>query len=109
LQEKELRLALVCFGGVSLAIYMHGVTKEILKLVRASRAYHDLPKGATRDNASFADHVQASDTEYDSEHAYFELLQELGRHIDLRGGGRCHCRRLGRRHQRPDPRPCAGA
>jgi patatin-related protein len=84
LQEKELRLALVCFGGVSLAIYMHGVTKEILKLVRASRAYHDLPKGATRDNASFADHVQASDTEYDSEHAYFELLQELGRHIDLR-------------------------
>lgn len=84
MQEKELRLALVCFGGVSLAIYMHGVTKEILKLVRASRAYHDLPKGATRDNARFADHVQASDTEYDSEHAYFELLQDIGKHVDLR-------------------------
>ena len=39
--EKELRLALVCFGGVSLAVYMHGVTKEVLKLVRASRRYHD--------------------------------------------------------------------
>jgi patatin-related protein len=84
LQEKELRLALVCFGGVSLAIYMHGVTKEILKLVRASRAYHALPKGAERETASFADHVHPSDTEYDSEHAYFELLQEIGRHVDLR-------------------------
>ncbi|TDW22034.1 patatin-like protein [Kribbella kalugense] len=37
----ELRLALVCFGGVSLAIYMHGTTKEIHKLVRASCAYED--------------------------------------------------------------------
>jgi len=35
----ELRLALVCYGGVSLAIYMHGTTKEIHKLVRASHAY----------------------------------------------------------------------
>ncbi len=34
---KELRLAVVCYGGVSLAIYMHGVTKEIHKLVTASR------------------------------------------------------------------------
>lgn len=84
MQEKELRLALVCFGGVSLAIYMHGVVKEILKLVRASRAYHAVPKGAARERARFADKVHPSDTEYDSEHAYFELLQELGRHVDLR-------------------------
>jgi patatin-related protein len=34
--SKELRLALVCYGGVSLAIYMHGQTKEIHRLVRAS-------------------------------------------------------------------------
>jgi hypothetical protein len=39
-REKELRIALVCFGGVSLAIYMHGISKEILKLVRASGALH---------------------------------------------------------------------
>ena len=32
LRERELRIALVCFGGASLAIYMHGITKEILKL-----------------------------------------------------------------------------
>ena len=36
---RELRLALVCYGGVSLAIYMHGVTKELERLVAASTAY----------------------------------------------------------------------
>ena len=40
MREKELRIALVCYGGVSLAIYMHGVTKEVWKLARASRAFH---------------------------------------------------------------------
>ncbi len=41
MREKELRLALVCYGGISLAVYMHGVTKEIWRLVRASRAEAD--------------------------------------------------------------------
>jgi patatin-related protein len=41
MREKELRLALVCYGGISLAVYMHGVTKEVWKLVRASRAAFD--------------------------------------------------------------------
>lgn len=41
MREKELRLALVCYGGVSLAVYMHGITKEIWHLARASRAYCD--------------------------------------------------------------------
>eukprot|EP00903_Cladosiphon_okamuranus_P001694 g1692.t1 len=36
MKEIELRLALVLYGGVSLAIYMHGVSREILNLVRAS-------------------------------------------------------------------------
>ncbi|MEQ1542767.1 MAG: patatin-like protein [Novosphingobium sp.] len=40
MRQKELRIALVCYGGVSLAVYMHGVTKELWKLARASRAYH---------------------------------------------------------------------
>ncbi|MFL0356600.1 patatin-like protein [Erythrobacter sp. GH1-10] len=40
MRQKELRLALVCYGGVSLAVYMHGVTKEIWHLARASRLYH---------------------------------------------------------------------
>ncbi|TFI56561.1 patatin-like protein [Sphingomonas parva] len=40
MQEKELRLALVCYGGISLAVYMHGITKEVWRLARASRAFH---------------------------------------------------------------------
>ncbi|MFC3674427.1 patatin-like protein [Ferrovibrio xuzhouensis] len=84
MQEKELRLALVCFGGVSLAIYMHGVVKEVLKLARASKVYHGLPKDDARHSARFADQVRHGDPEYDSEHAYFELLQELGKEVDLR-------------------------
>jgi patatin-related protein len=40
MRQKELRLALVCYGGVSLAVYMHGITKEIWHLARASRAFH---------------------------------------------------------------------
>lgn len=40
MRQKELRLALICYGGVSLAVYMHGVTKEIWHLARASRCYH---------------------------------------------------------------------
>jgi patatin-related protein len=34
--RRELRLALVLYGGVSLCIYMHGTTKEINRLVSAS-------------------------------------------------------------------------
>ena len=41
MREKELRLALVCYGGVSLAVYMHGISKELWRLARASRAFHD--------------------------------------------------------------------
>ena len=41
MHEKELRLSLVCYGGISLAVYMHGITKEVWHLVRASRARAD--------------------------------------------------------------------
>jgi len=41
MRQKELRLALICYGGVSLAIYMHGITKEVWKLAQASRDFHD--------------------------------------------------------------------
>jgi patatin-related protein len=40
MQEKELRIALVCYGGVSLAVYMHGITKEIWRVARASQSFH---------------------------------------------------------------------
>jgi patatin-related protein len=34
--QSELRLALVCYGGASLAIYMHGLTKEVNRLAVGS-------------------------------------------------------------------------
>ncbi|HET9429087.1 MAG TPA: patatin-like protein [Allosphingosinicella sp.] len=40
MREKELRIALVCYGGVSLAVYMHGITKEVWRVARASRSFH---------------------------------------------------------------------
>jgi hypothetical protein len=40
MREKELRIALVCYGGISLAVYMHGITKEVWRLACASRAFH---------------------------------------------------------------------
>lgn len=40
MRQKELRIALVCYGGISLAVYMHGVTKELWKLCCASRSLH---------------------------------------------------------------------
>jgi patatin-related protein len=60
MREKELRLALICYGGVSLAVYMHGITREIWHLVRASRAFHD-----------------GSDGESGSEIVYRELIAEM--------------------------------
>ncbi len=45
MRQKELRIALVCYGGISLAVYMHGVTKELWHATRASRAFH-CPEGA---------------------------------------------------------------
>ncbi|HVF93015.1 MAG TPA: patatin-like protein [Sphingomonas sp.] len=51
MREKELRLALVCYGGISLAVYMHGITKEIWRLVCASRGFH---AGEASGNGSMA-------------------------------------------------------
>jgi len=39
MRQKELRIALVCYGGISLAVYMHGVTKEVWQLARASQSF----------------------------------------------------------------------
>src|SRR5215470_5429203 len=84
LREKELRIALVCFGGISLAIYMHGVTKEILKLVRASSALHAIADRSRRAKASFFNGGERSGPEYDTEDIYFDLLREIGRHVEMR-------------------------
>ena len=40
--EQEVRFALVLYGGVSLAVYMNGVTQEFLNLVRRAGVYKEL-------------------------------------------------------------------
>jgi patatin-related protein len=84
LKEKELRMALVCYGGVSLAIYMHGISAEILKLVRASAALHSITGRAERSTASYVEVDDRNDSDFDTESIYFELLRDIGRAVDLR-------------------------
>ena len=67
MRQKELRIALVCYGGVSLAVYMHGVTKELWKLARASRA-----------------HLAGEAPQGDTETVYARLLGRIERHHGLR-------------------------
>ncbi len=55
MREKELRLALICYGGISLAVYMHGITKEVWKLTKASRAFLDGDKGLAPSEQVYAD------------------------------------------------------
>ncbi len=83
MKEKELRFALVCYGGVSLAVYMHGVTKEILKLVRASRDFHTFTNRHQPD-LTYADVAAPRNEPADTEQAYFELLRIIGQTLDLR-------------------------
>ena len=84
MREQELRIALVCFGGVSLAVYMHGISKEIFKLVRASCALHAIADRQARMGAQFFDRFDPHDPEFDTEAVYFELLREIGRKLELR-------------------------
>jgi patatin-related protein len=84
LREKELRIALVWFGGISLAVYMHGISKEILKLVRASSILHSIADRDERSKALFFDKVDRNDPEYDTDEIYFELLRDIGRTLELR-------------------------
>jgi patatin-related protein len=83
-KEKELRLALVCYGGVSLVLYMHGVVTELLKLARASKTYHAIATPERRQAETFAAANRSDHGEHDSEEAYFGLLKGIGRKLDLR-------------------------
>lgn len=67
MREKELRLALVCYGGISLAVYMHGITLELWRLIRASRAFH-----------------AGEPCEEGSEEVYRELLETVERETGIR-------------------------
>lgn len=79
--KKELRLAVVIYGGASLAVYMHGVTKELLKVIRASKVLHEL--GAER--AQTLSYAEGPDRRpCDTEAVYFEILKEINRKSHFR-------------------------
>ena len=59
---KEIRIGLVLYGGVSLAVYINGVTTELWNLLRASRA---------RQNRNERDKLD------DTAEIYAELLDRL--------------------------------
>ncbi|MFN3424641.1 MAG: patatin-like protein [Novosphingobium meiothermophilum] len=71
MRQKELRIALVCYGGISLAVYMHGVTKELWRATRASRAFH-CPEEQGANNIRGVEGV------------YLRLLQDIALTRDLR-------------------------
>ncbi len=79
--KKEMRLAVVIYGGASLALYMHGVSKELLKLVRASKILHEV--GAER--AATMPYRESPDQRgADTEAVYFELLKRINKHCHFR-------------------------
>ena len=63
---------------------MHGISKEVLKLVRASSALHAIADRSRRATGSFFDQCDRNDPEYDTEEVYFDLLREIGRSVELR-------------------------
>lgn len=84
MKEKELRLSLVCYGGVSLAVYMHGVVDEILKLTRASKVIHQANPNEQDSEDSYDKRNPDPPYETDTERLYFELLKALEPKIELR-------------------------
>lgn len=78
--RRELRLAVVIYGGASLAVYMHGVTKELLKLVRASKVLHE--PGWDSAGQSFA--AGPDQRPHDSEAVYFDLLRRINNQTHTR-------------------------
>ena len=97
MRQKELRIALVCYGGISLAVYMHGVTKEVWKLARASRDFHAGAAPGKGAEAVYRDLLH-------------HIASEQGLHLrvlpERRSGGTWMVRLLGALHQ---PKPSSSA
>ena len=77
MKQKELRLAIVFFGGVSLAVYQHGINREILNLVRASKLAH-----RHGGSASLHDHYP-DEPERSTGDVYYRFLETVCQQLDL--------------------------
>lgn len=83
MKEKELRLAIVFFGGVSLAVYQHGIDREILNLVRASKLYH----GKRQDDGGAVPSFHSrypEEPERSTGDVYLQFFEAIGQHLSLR-------------------------
>jgi patatin-related protein len=83
MKEKELRLAIVFFGGVSLAVYQHGINREILNLVRASKLYHRNRLDSDSAASSFSSRYP-DESEQSTGDVYFQFLESVGHQLSLR-------------------------
>ena len=83
MKEKELRLAIAYFGGVSLAIYQHGINREILNLVRASKLYHRDRRDEASDGSAFHKYYP-EESERSTGDVYLQFLETVGQFISLR-------------------------
>jgi patatin-related protein len=81
MKQKELRLAIVFFGGVSLAVYQHGINREILNLVRASKLVHR--HGAGRDGSTSLHDRYPDEPEHSTGDVYVRFLETVGKQFDL--------------------------
>jgi patatin-related protein len=79
MKQIEVRLAVVLYGGVSLAVYIHGVTREILNLVRASKLFRAAQSRAISDSD-----LDAQRPEGDSTAIYYDFFRALSPGIELR-------------------------
>lgn len=79
MRQIELRLALVLYGGVSLAVYMHGITREFLSLVQASRRIEARAGRAGRRRGA-----KRGGTNKESVEAYEAFLEMFRPAMDLR-------------------------
>lgn len=82
MKQKELRLAIVFFGGVSLAVYQHGINREILNVVRASKLFHRNRAGREDRISSLRRHYP-DEPERSTGDIYYRFLDTVGKQLDL--------------------------
>ena len=82
MKQKELRLAIVFFGGVSLAVYQHGINREILNLVRASNLY-DRNRAGREDGTPAMHRHYPDEQERSTGDVYYRFLDTVGKQLDL--------------------------
>jgi patatin-related protein len=75
--EREIRFAVVMYGGVSLAIYINGVSQELLRMVRATA------RSAPGSNTMLFANKDLSE----SEKIYREVAQKLDAQVGLENDG----------------------